>query len=248
MKRFVSGRLLVCVALLIGTVAIIIFLPIKHALEQSIDWVEGLGLWGLVVLTAAYIPACVLLVPGTLITFVAGFLYGVVPTTVAISIGSTLGASAAFWVGRTLARGWVERKLAGYPRFRALDQAVAAQGFKIVFLTRLSPALPFNLLNYAFGLTRVRFRDYFFASWIGMLPGTVLYAYIGSAAKSLADIFATRSETTAAETALLYVGLALTVVLTLYVARIAKRALDQSVGASNGGVSRPHHDGERAAP
>src|ERR687883_71015 len=144
---------------------------------------------GLVVLAAAYALAC-LVVPGSLMTLAAGSLFGVVVGTAVVSLASVTGASLAFWLGRTLARDLVEKRLAGNPRFRALDQAVAAGGFKIVLLTRLSPLFPFTLLNYAFGLTRVRFRDYVLASWVGMLPGTVMYVYLGSTVKELADVAA----------------------------------------------------------
>ena len=140
-----------------------------------------------------------------------------------------MGASLAFWLGRTLARGLVEKRLAGNSRFNALDQAVAAGGFKIVLLTRLSPLFPFTLLNYAFGLTKVRFRDYVLASWIGMLPGTVMYVYLGSTVKELADVAAGKVEGGPARLVLFFVGLAATVVVTVYVTRLARRALRQAV-------------------
>src|SRR5207302_2833243 len=128
--------------------------------------------------------------------------------TVVISVASTTGASIAFWLGRTLARGLIEKRLAGNRRFRALDQAVATGGFKIVLLTRLSPLFPFTLLNYAFGLTKVRFRDYVFGSWIGMLPGTVMYVYLGSTVTELADVAAGKVEGGTARLVLFFVGLA----------------------------------------
>jgi uncharacterized membrane protein YdjX (TVP38/TMEM64 family) len=171
----------------------------------------------------------VLFIPGSLLTLAAGFAFGVVTGTVAVSLGSIAGASAAFWAGRTLVRGLIEEKVARTPRFRALDQAVAERGFKIVLLTRLSPVFPFTLLNYAFGLTRVRFRDYFFASWIGMLPGTVMYVYLGSAVKSLADLAAGRVEGGLGARVLFGVGLAATVAVTVYVTRVARQALRQAL-------------------
>src|SRR5207245_1117774 len=103
-----------------------------------------------------------------------------VPGTVYVLIAATLGSAAAFLVSRYLARGAIERRLANIPRFAAIDRAVGAEGRKIVFLLRLSPVFPFTLLNYALGLTQVRFADYLVAA-IGMLPGTVLYVYAGQA-------------------------------------------------------------------
>jgi uncharacterized membrane protein YdjX (TVP38/TMEM64 family) len=210
----------------VGAVALaFVFLPVRDYLRQFLDWVQGLGLWAGVVIAVAYVPATVLAVPGSALTLVAGFTCGLLWGTVFISIGSTLGASAAFLVGRFLARGWVEEKLGGSPRLRALDDAVAGQGFKIVLLTRLSPVFPFNLLNYAFSLTKVSFRDYILASWLGMLPGTVLYVYLGTLAGDLAELLAGNVERPPEYYVLLVVGLAATVLVTVYVTRLARQAL-----------------------
>src|SRR5262249_16922094 len=149
--------------------------------------------------------------------------------TITISISSTLGASAAFLLGRTLAREWVQERIARSPKFQALDEAIRRQGFKIVLLVRLSPAFPYNVLNYALGLTQVSFRDFFLASWVGMLPGTVMYCYIGSTLKSLADLAAGRIETGVAQRVLFGIGLAATVAVTLLVTRLARQALRQAV-------------------
>ncbi len=240
MKRSSIPRALA--VLLIGAFAVLVlvFLPVKETLSGFLDWVRGLGTWGPVVLAAVYIPACLLFLPGSLITLGAGFAFGVVRGTIAVSLGSVLGASAAFLAGRTIARGWIEEKLKS-PKFRAIDRAVGEQGFKVVLLTRLSPVFPFNLLNYAFGLSRVRFRDYFFASWIGMLPGTLMYVYLGSAVESVADLVAGKARGGAGQQALFFVGLAATVGVTVYVTRIARRALAAAapgvaaVGKKSGG-------------
>jgi len=112
---------------------------------------------------------------GSALTLGAGILFGVLRGSIIVSIAATLGATAAFLIARYVAREWVARKIAAHPKFAAVDQAVASEGWKMVGLIRLSPIFPFSLMNYAFGLTRVSLRDYFFASWIGMLPGTVMY-------------------------------------------------------------------------
>jgi len=191
--------------------------------------VRGYGPGGPVIVGAAFIPACLFFLPGSPLTLFGGFAFGqtfggLTLVVACVSAGSTLGATAAFLVGRSVARGWIEKKVAAHPRFRALDAAVAEQGFKIVLLARLSPAFPFNLLNYAFGLTRVSLRDYVLASWIGMLPGTILYAYLGSTVAALADVVAGRVEKSPAQQALFYAGLAATLAVTILVTRIAKRA------------------------
>jgi uncharacterized membrane protein YdjX (TVP38/TMEM64 family) len=158
----------------------------------------------------------------------AGAVFGVIWGTVYVSAASTIGATAAFLIARYLARSWVERKIADNPKLTAIDKAVGQQGWKIVLLTRLSPAFPFNLLNYFFGITKVNLRDYFFASWIGMLPGTIMYIYIGSLAGELAATDSSREKTTA-EWALYAVGLAATIVLVVYLTKIAKAALEKEV-------------------
>jgi uncharacterized membrane protein YdjX (TVP38/TMEM64 family) len=203
-------------------------------LTGFLETVRGLGAWGPVIVGGAYIPACLFFLPGSLLTLFGGFAFGgtlrgLAAVTACISAGSTLGATAAFLVGRSVARDWIERKVAVHPRFRALDAAVAGQGFKIVLMTRLSPVFPFNLLNYAFGLTRVSFRDYVLGSWMGMLPGTILYVYIGSTVGALADVVAGKIERSPAQQALFYAGLAATLAVTIVVARIARRALAQAV-------------------
>jgi uncharacterized membrane protein YdjX (TVP38/TMEM64 family) len=167
-------------------------MPDRNTLAWFLDWVQGVGFWGAVLFAAAYIPAALLFVPGSLLTLGAGFVFGVVNGTLVVSVGSTAGAAAAFLVARTVARDWALRHIAGRPRLAAIGRAVEQEGFKLVLLTRLSPVLPFTVLNYAFGLTRVRFGQYVFASWIGMLPGTVMYVYLGSAAGSIAGCYLAR--------------------------------------------------------
>jgi uncharacterized membrane protein YdjX (TVP38/TMEM64 family) len=176
-----------------------------------------------------YIVATVLFVPGSIITLGAGALFGLLPGFITISIGSTLGAAAAFLVGRYFARDAIAQKIAGNPRFEAIDNAVAKEGWKIVGLTRLSPIFPFNMLNYAYGLTKVSLRDYFFASWIGMMPGTLLYVYIGTAIGSLADLGEGGRERSPAEWAMLVVGLLATVAVTVFITRIARKALNETI-------------------
>jgi uncharacterized membrane protein YdjX (TVP38/TMEM64 family) len=216
---------------LIGVVAVVslFVLPVDEYLVQLLDWVRSTGAWGPVFLAAAYMVACVFFVPGWILTLGAGFLFGVVRGTIAVSAGSVLGATAAFLIGRTLLRKPIEKKIAAYPRFQAIDRAVGQQGFKIVLLVRLSPIFPFNLLNYAFGLTKVSLRQYVLASWLGMLPVTVLYVYIGSALKSLADVAAGNTDRGIAQEAFFIAGLVMALVATIVITRIARRALNEAV-------------------
>ena len=146
-----------------------------------------------------------------------------------VSLASVIGASFAFLIGRYLARNWVAKKTEGSPRFRAIDEAIGKEGAKVVFLLRLSPIFPYNLLNYALGLTRVSFGRYLLASWIGMFPGTLMYVYLGSLAGSIAALATGGGEKTTSQWILFAVGLLATVVVTIYVTKVAKRALDRQL-------------------
>ena len=194
-------------------------------LREALEWIRGLGKWGPVLFIALYVVATVLLIPGSVLTLGAGAVYGRLWGCVYCSIGATLGATAAFLVGRYVARDWVARRIAGNPTFMAVDKAVAQEGWKIVGLTRLSPVFPFVLLNYAFGVTRVSLRDYFLASWLGMLPGAVMYAYLGS----LAGEAAGPHQRTTVEWTLYGVGLVATIVVTIFITRLARRALAKKI-------------------
>jgi uncharacterized membrane protein YdjX (TVP38/TMEM64 family) len=191
--------------------------------------VQQIGPWGAVVLGAAYVPAAILFVPGSLLTLGAGFLFGPVKGTVVVSLGSTAGAAAAFIVARRVARDWVLRHIAGRPKLAAVSDAVEHDAFKVILLTRLSPVFPFNVLNYAFGLTSVRFSSYILASWLGMLPGTIMYVLLGSAAGNLAALLSGDVPRSSGQPALLVIGLVAALAVAVMVGRSARRALDRLV-------------------
>lgn len=200
-------------------------MTIAELFKNILDYVEQSGPIGPAIFIMAYMAACVLFIPGFALTLGAGAIFGVVRGSILVSIASTLGATAAFLVGRYLARDWVARKIARNGKFTVIDQAVGREGWKIVGLTRLSPIFPFNLLNYAYGLTNVSLRDYVLASWIGMMPGTVMYVYIGSLARLGVDA----EEASTAQLILRIVGLIATIAVTVYITRIARRALQEKV-------------------
>lgn len=220
-------KILVAVTLL----ALLLFAGRKLGvlLGQAAGKLDQLGPWATVAFVAAYAMATVLLLPGSILTLVGGALFGLVRGTLLVLLGATLGASAAFLVARHLARRLVERRLASNPTFAAVDAATAREGLKIVFLLRLSPIFPFNLLNYALGLTRVRWRDFLLAS-IGMLPGTLLYTYYG---KVIGDVAMAASGARVphdvAYWSVLALGLFATAIAAAVVTRAAKRALAESL-------------------
>ncbi len=217
-----------------AAVALVALLALGRAaggyLPAFAAWVEALGVWGPIVFIAGYVAATVAFVPGSLLTLAAGAIFGLARGAVYVFIAATIGASAAFLVARYLARTAIERRLAGNPRFAAIDRAVGAQGRKIVFLLRLSPVFPFNLLNYALGLTQVRFVDYLVAS-VGMIPGTLLYVYYGKLAGDVAALAGGAAvEKGTGYYTVLILGLLATVVVTTLVTRTARSALRDATG------------------
>ncbi|MBD2250086.1 TVP38/TMEM64 family protein [Nostoc parmelioides] len=198
-------------------------------LRGALQWIDSLGTMGAIAFIILYIIATVAFLPGSILTLGAGVVFGVVWGSVYVFLGATLGATAAFLVGRYLARGWVAKKIADNTKFAAIDQAVGREGLKIVLLTRLSPIFPFNLLNYAFGITGVALKDYFIGS-VGMIPGTIMYVYIGSLAGNLAMI-GTESQPSnpTAQWAIRIVGFIATVTVTVYITRVAQKALENEV-------------------
>ena len=222
-------RILLWLVLIVGVLALARYVNAQSLLQSALQWIRELGPWGWVIFVLLYIATAVLLLPAVVLTLGAGAVFGVAKGWVIVSVAATLAATAAFLVGRHVARGWVARRIEGNPTFTAIDEAVGREGWKIVGLTRLSPAFPFNLLNYAYGVTRVSLRHYVLASWIGMMPGTLMYVYLGSLAGDLATVGTGRSVRTPAEWALYVVGLLATVAVTVYVTRIARAALRRRI-------------------
>lgn len=200
-------------------------------MQQLLEWVQQQGVWAPILFVLVYAAAAVAFVPGSVMTLASGAIFGLVKGVVLVSIASTTAAAISFLLGRFALRGWVEKKLAHRPAFRALDEAVGREGWKMVLLLRLSPVFPFTLLNYALGLTRIGFWPAVLASWVGMLPGTILYVYLGS----LAQVAATGSTT--AEKILYGVGLVATLAVTVWITRIAKRAVTGKLDSRENQVS-----------
>ncbi|WP_017660242.1 TVP38/TMEM64 family protein [Baaleninema simplex] len=205
----------------------------QELLREALQHIQDLGAIGVGAFILLYIAATVAFLPGSVLTLGAGVVFGVVFGSIYVFIAATLGSTLAFLVGRYIARGWVAKKIAGNPKFAAIDDAVGREGLKIVLLTRLSPVFPYNLLNYAYGLTNVSLKDYVIGA-VGMIPGTVMYVYIGSLAGSLATL-GTNTATSNPQAERIQLGLQIigfiaTVAVTLYVTRLARQALAQKVG------------------
>lgn len=207
-------------------------LNLQQAFREVIIWVENLGTLGPIAFIAIYNLATLLFVPGSLLTLKGGCLFGLLWGSIYVIIASTLGATFAFLIGRYFSRNWVSQQIAKNPKFQAIDKAIAKEGFKIVLLTRLSPIFPFNLLNYVLGATQVTLKDYILGS-IGMIPGTVLYVYIGSLATDLTMVnpsnMPSTPETQIARWVAQGIGLVAFVAVTAYITQVARKALNESV-------------------
>jgi uncharacterized membrane protein YdjX (TVP38/TMEM64 family) len=214
------------------TAAFILLVYGKHiqdTLVLLLDWTRGLGWMGPFVMGLAYVPFAVLLLPGSILTLSAGFLFGLWKGTLVAILGSTLGATAAFLVGRAAVHDWVDRKIGSKRAFRAIADAVSCDGLKVVLLVRLSPVFPFNILNYAFSITKVQLWRYIVGSLMGMLPGTILFVYIGTTARSLAAITAGDVDAAWAKEGFLFFGLGAAFFVSVLVTYKAHKALKRAV-------------------
>lgn len=202
---------------------------LQEMLRRALMKINSFGAVGAIAYIALYIIATIAFLPGSIVTLGAGVVYGVALGSIYVFIGATLGATAAFLIGRYLARDWVSQKIANNEKFKAIDEAVGKEGFKIVLLTRLSPVFPFNLLNYAFGVTGVSLKDYLLG-FVGMIPGTIMYVYLGSLAGNCALIGTEKQpQDYAVQWALRIIGFVATVAVTVFVTRIARKALEEKV-------------------
>src|SRR6184192_450895 len=228
------GRLIALVAIVIALFLVMRFLPVREWLRSFNDWVGQMGIAGIFIFIGVYAVATVLMAPGSILTIGAGFAFGLWKGFLAISAGATFGASLAFLIARFIAREKIEAIARRNEKFREIDNAIGKKGAKLIFLLRLSPAIPFNLSNYFYGLTGVRFWPYVLASWIGMMPGTFLYVYIGTAGK--AAVAAAAGQEAIKHSweywTILSVGLTATIIVTIWVTKIARDALKKSTAIS----------------
>ncbi len=211
--------------LLGGLVAAVRFLPIPQYLESFNIWVGNLGLLGYVLFVGVYVLAAVLFIPGSVLTLGAGFTFGLVGGSIAVSLAATTAAALAFLISRYLLRDKFEAKIEGNAKFKAVDKAIGKEGGKIVFLLRLTPVMPFSLGNYLFGLTAVKFLPYTLASWIGMIPGTILYVYLGSLGKAGLETASGSADT--GKLIVQVIALIAIVAVTIVITRIARKALKE---------------------
>src|SRR5438034_4135893 len=224
------GRLVALIAIVVALFVAMKFLPVRQWLTSFDNWLAQMGVAGIFIFIAVYVAATVLLAPGSVLTIGAGFAFGLWKGFLAVSAGATIGAALAFLIARFIAREKVEAIAQRNDKFRKIDDAIGKRGAKLIFLLRLSPVIPFNLSNYLYGLSGVKFWSYVLASWVGMMPGTFLYVYIGVAGKAAVTAAAGGE---AVKHGWQYwtingLGLAVTIFVTIWVTKIARDALTET--------------------
>lgn len=205
---------------------------LQGLLRLTLIGIDSLGIFAPLAFITLYNAATLLLVPGSILTLGGGVLFGLIWGVVYVLCAAILGSTLAFFIGRYFSQGWLYRRVSHYPKFQAINTAVSKEGFKIVFLIRLSPILPFNLLNYAFGLTQVSLQDYLLGS-LGIIPGTMMYVYLGSFAGDLAQLGTTQvplsPEVRLIQGIVQGLGLVATMIVTLYSTHVARQVLAEKI-------------------
>jgi uncharacterized membrane protein YdjX (TVP38/TMEM64 family) len=225
-----SLLLLFAIALALGAW----FFLLQEHTAVAFDWVRDKGLMGGIVAGIVYALATVLMIPGAVATLAIGAIYGPWIGLLIVSPASVLGATMAFILGRGVFRPIIEKKMQGSNKFEALQAAIARNGLKILTLVRLSPIFPFTVINYAFGLTRISLRKYIVGSFIGMLPGTLLYVYLGSAVGDVGQLMNDGVQDSGrAASMMFYGGLAATIVVTIIITKVSKQALADATASTS---------------
>lgn len=215
-------------ALVLALVVAAVLAPrLGGALFDFARWVDGLGFWGPVLFILGYVLITVALVPASILTMAAGAIFGLAEGLLLVLTGAFIGGALSFWLARGVAQRPIQNLLADRPGIGRVERAVSARGRKVIFLLRLSPMMPFGLLNYACGLTSVRFKD-FMIGHLGIFPGTLLYIYYGTVLGSLAAVASGEIERGPGYWLILGLGLLATGIATWQISRIARRALTET--------------------
>lgn len=226
MTRTLVNRLalaFVFIALVYGLYAF----PFAEWIAVIVAWAHGHPVAGPTTYVIAVIIATVMFVPGSGSMMIAGFLFGVAPGVLYAMLGIALGAQCAFLTGRKGARRWIEKKVQDNVRLKAIEKGLREEAFLIVVLTRLSIIIPFNVLNYAYGITSVRATTHFVATTVGMFPAVVLYVYLGTLARDLGQILSGEGTPPDLGYWIAAAGIVAIVVLTWVIHRTASRALER---------------------
>ncbi len=224
-----KNKLIIGILFVFTLLALSFFIPYGDILKSVIVECRALGIYGIVLFVVVYALLCIALAPGSIITMAVGAVYGFSIGYVVVTLGSLLAATLSFLIGKFLFHKAISHWLIKYPRIKLIQNAMSKKGLIIVFLMRLSPLFPFAISNYAMSLTDISFKNYFFISWIGMIPGTVLYVYLGVLSTSLIQTDVALQW----KTVLMIAGFCATGILSWYIAQIARTALYSQLDSEN---------------
>lgn len=215
----------VAVVVIAGALCVVaLTLPLGPMMEALAEWLEQFGIWAPVLFSLIYIAATILLIPGPTLAIAAGAMFHFATAVAIVSVSNTVGAMTSFLIARYLARMQIANFAHRHPKFEAIDQAIGHGSWKFVALLRLAVGLPFNLENYLLGLTAIRFWPCLWASFFSMIPGTMLYVYIGYVVGIVAN---GGEEQTIVRWIMLGIGLLATIALTWYMVRLARQEMGQ---------------------
>ena len=210
------------VGIVLGT--LIYFFDLQSHVKSLLEWIDSQGIWAPILFILVDIVIILTLFPGVLITMGAGFLFGVIKGSIYVITATTIGAVLAFLLARYLFSKQTREYLRSHPRLRFFDQLLAAEGWRIVLVTRLIPFFPFKLSNYLFGLTKFKLRDFFIGTFFGIWPITIFNVYVGSITADLSTI-GTSSTKTNLEWIVYICGFVVTIFALIYIGHRARYAL-----------------------
>jgi uncharacterized membrane protein YdjX (TVP38/TMEM64 family) len=197
---------------------------LTEVLHRSMEWIEQSGWIGVVAFIVLYTLTCVFFLPGSVLTIGAGAVYGFWFSTALVTISSTVGAAVNFLTSRYVARSWMQERLSRSAKFRALDKAVSAEGWRMILISRMSPIIPHSLVSYAAGIIRISFWRFTLASFVGFLPQSAAYTYVGAVLGRAVRTSAGVSAHDPITWALYGLGLLATLAVTLLMTRVAHRS------------------------
>jgi len=223
----IKAKLLVAVGAVIVLASAAYFFPLVPALEHVSAWLGGLGVIGAALFAVLIAVSSLCLLPASPFIIAASAVFGFSLGLLTSAVGIILGAASGYFLSRLFLRKDVADQLKGRPTFKAIDQAIAEEGWKIVLLLRLCP-IPFGLANYLYGLTAIPFLPYLITTFLGAVPGLLLFSHLGSAGKAGLQALASGNlNKGGGEIVLLGLSLAATIVLVVLLPRIARRALEK---------------------
>ncbi len=222
-------KLIAAAVILCAVTVAAVFLPVAQWVNAFAEWIRTLGVAGVFLFVVVFVAAALISLPASVFAAAAGLIYGFGGGAVVAITGAICASTLGFLLARHVFRERVEGYAKTHRKFAAIDRALGEQGWKIVGLLRLSPVMPLGLSTYLFGVTSIEFAPYALTSALGVIPGTLMYVYLGAVGRI--GLSGAKHQRSPLEWGLMLAGLVATVAVTLLVGRIAKSALDKTAPA-----------------